>query len=96
MLFDPSATPAYAAGKLANRAGFVDTGPRPQAKLGAYSAWHRRLQPSLSSLLPSSYTFIARRLQPLNRSYFKTALRFLRDVAVERRKSQGERSDVAI
>ena len=46
--------------------------------------------------LPSSYTFIARRLQPLNRSYFKTALRFLRDVAVERRKSQGERSDVAI
>ena len=32
MLFDPSATPAYAAGKMANRAGFVDTGPRPQAK----------------------------------------------------------------
>ena len=47
--------------------------------------------------LPSSYTFVARRCQPLNRSYFiKSALRFLRDVAVERRKSQGERSDVAI
>ena len=45
---------------------------------------------------PSSYTFVARRRQSLNRSYFKSALRFLRDVAVERRKSQGERSDVAI
>ena len=45
---------------------------------------------------PSSYTFVARRREPLNRSYFKSALRFLRDVAVERRKSQGERIDVCL
>jgi len=45
---------------------------------------------------PSSYTFVARRRQPLNRSYFKSALRFLRDVAVERRKNRGERSGVAL
>ena len=31
MVFDPLATLPCAAGKLANRAGFVDTGPRPQA-----------------------------------------------------------------
>lgn len=45
---------------------------------------------------PSSYTFVARRRQPLNRSYFKSALRFLRDVASEQRKNRGERSGVAI
>tara|TARA_B100000683_G_scaffold274866_1_gene324075 strand:+ start:9643 stop:10236 length:594 start_codon:yes stop_codon:yes gene_type:complete len=45
---------------------------------------------------PSSYTFVARRRELLHRSYFKSALRFLRGVAVEQRKSQGERSDVAI
>ena len=45
---------------------------------------------------PSSYTFVARRREPLNRSYFKSALRFLRDVAMERRKNRGERSDVAM
>ncbi len=52
------------------------------------------IHPEASS--PSSYTFVARRRQPLNRSYFKSALRFLRDIAVERRKSQGERIDVAL
>ena len=52
------------------------------------------IHPEASS--PSSYTFVSRRRQPLNRSYFKSALRFLRDVAVERRKSQGERIDVAL
>ena len=45
---------------------------------------------------PSSYTFVARRREPLNRSYFKSALRFLRDVAMERRKNRGERIDVAM
>ena len=45
---------------------------------------------------PSSYTFVARRREPLNRSYFKSALRFLRDVASEQRKNRGERSGVAI
>ena len=45
---------------------------------------------------PSSYTFVARRRQSLNRSYFKSALRFLRDVASEQRKNRGERSGVAI
>ena len=46
--------------------------------------------------LPSSYTFVACRREPLNRSYFKSALRFLREVAVEQRKNRGERNDVAM
>ena len=45
---------------------------------------------------PSSYTFVARRRQPLNRSYFKSALRFLRDVVAEQRKNRRVRSGVAL